>query len=97
MYQRLSKSLMPADQVNILEEQDMKTAAVLYRSNIYHMLTEEILTLHQLNETLNLLEELRDMENKIDDVYRPIEDIYTSLRYSQGFLFAFGRCYSLCW
>ena len=74
---------MPADQVNIHAQQDMKTATVLYRFKIYHMLTEEILTLHQLkNETLDLLEELRDMENKIDDVYWPIEDINTTLRYS---------------
>lgn len=39
----------------------------------------DVVTLDQLNGTLNLLEEVRDMENKIDAIYLPIETMYADL------------------
>ena len=40
----------------------------------------EVVTLDQLNGTLNWLEEVRDMENKVDKIYLPIETMYADLR-----------------
>ena len=54
--------------------------AVLYRSNVRQRLELHVLSLDQLNSSLQLLEELRDMENKIDSIYLPIENMYDKLR-----------------
>ena len=54
--------------------------AVMYRNNIKTRLTAEVVTLDQLNGTLNWLEEVRDMENKVDKIYLPIETMYADLR-----------------
>lgn len=54
--------------------------AVLYRSNVRQRLELHVVSLDQLNSSLQLLEELRDMENKIDNIYLPIENMYDKLR-----------------
>ncbi|XP_041462850.1 dynein heavy chain 8, axonemal-like [Lytechinus variegatus] len=53
--------------------------AINYRSSIKTRLLADVVTLDQLNGTLNLLEEVRDMENKIDAIYLPIETMYADL------------------
>ncbi|XP_071801693.1 uncharacterized protein [Asterias amurensis] len=54
--------------------------AILYRNNVKTRLMAEVVTLDQLNGTLNWLEEVRDMENKVDKIYLPIETMYADLR-----------------
>lgn len=54
-----------------------------FRNSVHQKLREEVVTLDQLNDTLNLLEDIRDMENKIDGVYRPIEELYMKIRSAQ--------------
>ncbi|XP_022081686.1 dynein gamma chain, flagellar outer arm-like [Acanthaster planci] len=54
--------------------------AVMYRNGMRARLTAEVVTLDQLNGTLNWLEEVRDMENKVDKIYLPIETMYADLR-----------------
>ncbi|XP_030850579.1 dynein heavy chain 8, axonemal isoform X3 [Strongylocentrotus purpuratus] len=53
--------------------------AINYRTSIKSKLMADVVTLDQLNGTLNLLEEVRDMENKIDAIYLPIETMYADL------------------
>lgn len=53
---------------------------MIFRNGVLEKLRQEVVTLDQVNDTLNLLEEVRDMENKIDGVYRPIEELYMKIR-----------------
>jgi len=61
----------------------LKDIEVIFRNGVLEKLRQEVVTLDQVNDTLNLLEEVRDMENKIDGVYRPIEELYMKIRSGQ--------------
>lgn len=58
----------------------MKDDIVRYHARVAQKLSEDVVTLEQLNETLGLLDELRDVEGKVDALYRPVEDMYALLR-----------------
>ena len=45
-------------------------------------LSHKVVSLENLNETLNLLQELNDRDNTIDEVYLPVENSYIMLRYN---------------
>lgn len=43
-------------------------------------LSQKVVTLENLNETIKLLQELSDKDNVIDEVYLPVEKRYIMLR-----------------
>lgn len=51
-----------------------------YREEMLDRLAQEVVTLENLNETLNLLQELNDKDNTMDEVYLPVENRYNTLR-----------------
>ncbi len=58
---------------------------VKYREQMQERISHKVVTLENLNGTLNLLQELNDRDNTIDEVYLPVENSYIILRYCTHF------------